>query len=229
MEEISSLFVTHDVVLYKHAPMFGKTSVATLYAHHLNRIYQKNGNAIILSFSLLTFLFNGDSWNFATQFNKFVAGYSEPRLTWSSLIELAKSRKDIKVFLIVDEAHLLYRPKSPSNKQVRPDSAHGRATFWNLIKDLRTFGNIKVLLFSAYGSTVQHAEFATPVEIPTDSIFRLPAVTDSDVLEYVKKNLVLYIYTLFLFNRSCLENWIRLQQDSISNFGFGWKSYRAYI
>ncbi|KAJ3297325.1 hypothetical protein HDU79_003940 [Rhizoclosmatium sp. JEL0117] len=163
------------VILFKSTPMTGKSSMATLLAHRLNNdLRDSNTNVIIIKFSVAQLCINDCNWRFQESFDSLFD------FTWATLLDAALA--GVKVFLIIDDAHLMYSEK------VNPRSSpHPCQQFWTVIRAIGSYNNcISIAMFSAYG--FESLESVPPVELPRNTIFKLTGLTDDEVKEYFTKN-----------------------------------------
>ncbi|KAJ3259093.1 hypothetical protein HK103_002980 [Boothiomyces macroporosus] len=167
------------VLLIKSPPMTGKTSLATLAADYLCNL--------IINISMVDFNNRVDNWDFQQTF------YKELGIRWGDLADYRKVRE---IYLIMDEVQLLYT-RNGNNADNRPFSpSHNSRCVWNMVKSiLGGYDGVNILLFAAYGSSVQNLEFSTPVKLEegrtmfgiTWTIFK-----DDELQEYVRKHLRCY-------------------------------------
>ncbi|ORY36025.1 hypothetical protein BCR33DRAFT_770615 [Rhizoclosmatium globosum] len=163
------------VILFKSTPMTGKSSMATLLAHRLNNdLRDSNTNVIIIKFSVAQLCINDCNWRFQESFDSLFD------FTWATLLDAALA--GVKVFLIIDDAHVMYSEK------VNPwSSTHPCQQFWTVIRAIGSYNNcIRIAMFSAYG--FKSLESVPPVELPRNAIFMLTGLTDDEVKEYFTKN-----------------------------------------
>ncbi|KAJ3008541.1 UNVERIFIED_CONTAM: hypothetical protein HDU68_003046 [Siphonaria sp. JEL0065] len=100
---VDKLWAQSSVLLFNSTPMTGKSSMATLVAHRLDEQLHSTENAIILHFSIAQFLHANNHWQFQESFDLLFG----KDLTWASVLRAAIA--GVKIFLIIDEAHLSFK------------------------------------------------------------------------------------------------------------------------
>ncbi|KAI8829749.1 hypothetical protein BJ741DRAFT_669245 [Chytriomyces cf. hyalinus JEL632] len=170
----------NNPLLIKSPPMSGKTSMASLISNRLKTTATEK--CLIINLSILDLSSHGKGWEFESSFEEEVG------VKWSDLHLLAKNRT---IYLIFDEVQVIYqpptplggRPKLPSNKS---------SCVWNLVKATMTNreSNIRILLFSAYGSSLQSSLLATPVVFTAESMLGIDWMifTDAELKDFVVRN-----------------------------------------
>lgn len=170
--KVIDLLDRKHILLIKSPPMTGKSSLAALVSRKLEvSCKEKNIKAVIASFSLLG---NGTDKTFKDVFAL------ECKVEWD--IVLSHVIHDYTVYVLVDEAQILY--KDPTTSPRRKS-----ACFWELVKKIQVnkMLGIRILMFAAYGSDLQYTNFSTPVEIPSDLTLGIEDLNFSpdEIQEYV--------------------------------------------
>ncbi|KAJ3274751.1 hypothetical protein HDV01_002273 [Terramyces sp. JEL0728] len=180
VDEIISNLKQSGVLLIKSPPMTGKTSLATLVADYLCQC-KDDEKKLVINLSMLNFGSKSYSWDFEKLFYRVVG------IHWGNLDDYTGKRN---VYLIFDETQLIYTKKGSES----PD--HKSRCFWNTIKSiLGAKSEIKILLFAAYGSSVQNMEMTTPVQFEEGRTMYGIALTmfkPTELNEYIEKNLECY-------------------------------------
>jgi hypothetical protein len=160
-------------LLIKSPPMSGKSSLLALVADFIHQSYSAAGmKSFVISTSTLNLKPRGvDLWDFDEGL-KAECGYD-----LDFLMEIA--RNGHKVFLLIDEAQLLYNTSEGNNFR----------SFWELVKLLLNDSsqNLRIVLFAPYGSSPANLASKTPVDFLNNLLtIKDLVLDDEDVTLYVK-------------------------------------------
>uniref|UniRef100_K3WH22 Uncharacterized protein n=1 Tax=Globisporangium ultimum (strain ATCC 200006 / CBS 805.95 / DAOM BR144) TaxID=431595 RepID=K3WH22_GLOUD len=164
-----------NVILRRSPLMAGKTSTATL-ASRASSDKRKRGDEkiVIVNFSALAFVMD-----FTAAFEAMFG------VTWHDMVTTIASR--CMAYVIVDDVHVVYQEAGASSPPRTKLSV-----FWNVVKDVMSdqSSRVRMLLFAAYDTKIQHTQFSTPVRFADcDIVLGIQYLNFShdEIVEYAKK------------------------------------------
>jgi hypothetical protein len=162
--------------------MSGKTSLAVLIANYVTDFHRAKGlKSFVINTSALQLQpsHGGNDWDLVERL-KYHFGVGFDRLD-----EISRTHK---VFLIIDEAHLLFQTDDEKRNSLSPDKRSD--VLWELAKQLRTNADInyRLLLLSAYGCSPQNVYQSTAVEFVFRSVvgYKYLLLKDEAIKHYIE-------------------------------------------